>query len=233
MKGKKMSLIVFDDIFFIYDTVTDTIEQKASLGIQEELYHLRQSHDEFDIYIESPQVLVPENMYESGEEQLLLNQAHPWLLPPIHQIKVSTLISNYTKCIFYIPSYLMAYKDHIGHVYQFLTSSSEHFFDQRSYGLWSLRLKDHLFSILKIENTLKDIRSWRLISPDDSSFHILKMIEPYREHQLDFAIWTNENDHHHLSILSKYIPTVRVEQKSEIPLLKEYFSKSCASFQEN
>jgi hypothetical protein len=231
--GKKMSLILFDDIFFIFDVSSDSILQKSSLELKEELDRLQESKHDFEIFIESPSILVPEHMYESADNQLLLNQAHPWLLPSLNQIKVNTLISCYSKCVFYIPEFLIAYTDHISHLFQLLALGSENFFDQRSNGLWSLKVKEHLFSVLKVENALKDIRSWRMISPDDSTFHLLKMVEPYREHQLDFAIWTNENDDHHLSILSKYIPTIRVEQKTELPLLKELLTKSCVSYQEN
>ncbi len=223
--------MVFDDIFFIYYHAQEVLESFPNTELSN---FLQSSQDSYlKIIGDFPHVIVPEKMYETGYEALLLNQGHPYILPASYQCKVETWPSNYIKCIYYLPlKYIRLHSESV-HLYSILSDLSKSFFDKRSSGIWSFRIQNKLYSITKMNNLLQEVKTIRVDSPDDSTFYILKLVEKYSMHQPAISVWTNETNAHHVRILKKYVSEVILERRETVELVKEIMKNTCASFQEN
>jgi hypothetical protein len=227
---KKMSLMLFDDIFFIFDKSEDTIVSKSVLEFDQ--FVRENSLAELEFYQDLPYVLIPEIMYQEGEHQFLINQKYPHLLPAYSYIKADTWPMHFIKCVYYVPKVLVNHREQVFHLYTAFSKWSEVFFEKHSYGLWAFKLQNKMMVFLRINNGLKEGKSFEIRSPDEAGFHLLKMLEPYKEYQHDMTLWTNESDPYHLQIMSKYIPAIKVEKNDVKFLIKNILATTCVSLQE-
>mgnify|MGYP006351330453 CR=1 FL=1 len=231
---KKMSLMVFDDIFFIYDPVSDNIDSKSILELNSFLRINSLSSPQFEITLfqDLPYVMVPELMYHEGENQILFNHKYPHLIPSVESLRVDTWPLHFTKCVYYIPSSLRHHQVQVWHLYSVLCMWSERFFSKYSNGLWTFKIQNKVVAFLRLANHLKEVRTFEAGTADEASFHLLKLLEPYKEHQNEMNLWTNESDPYYLQIMSKYIPRITVEKNDVKFLIKDILVASCASLQE-
>lgn len=231
---KKMSLMVFDDIFFIYDPFNDTIESKSILELNSFLRVNSSSYTQLGITLfqDLPYVIVPEMMYQEGENQILINHKYPHLLPSFESIHVETWPLHFIKCVYYVPVSLRNLKVQVCHLYTGLCIWSERFFSKHSNGLWTFKLQNKVIAFLRLANRLKEVRTFEAGTADEASFHLLKLLEPYKELQDEMNLWTNESDPYYLQIMSKYIPRITVEKNDVKFLIKDILVASCASLQE-
>lgn len=229
---KKMSLIVFDDIFIIYDLFNDSIESKSILDFSQYLRNSNTSNTDLTLFMELPYVLIPEIMYEDGEGQLLINHKYPHILPGKRSIKTDTWPLHTTKCIYYIPQTLYGHRHQVYHLYSAFSKWSEDFFNKHSSGLWTFKIQNRLIAFLRLNSDLKEVRSFEVQGPDESSFQLLKLMESYKDFQYEITLFTNETDPYFLQIMSKYISRIEIEKRDENNLIKDILALSCASLQE-
>lgn len=225
--------MVFDDIFYILNYTEEKILSKSVLELNQYLKDI--SHDSkaaLLLYEDFPYVLIPEMMYHDGENKILINQKYPHLLPASSAVKVDTWPIHYLKCIYYIPKDRIGHRDQVFHLYTAFAKWSEAFFDKHSHGVWAFKHQNKMIVFLRLTNILKEVQSFEVRSPDETGFHLLKMLEPYKEFQNEMTLWTNENDPYYLQIMAKYIPNIKVEKNDLMFLIKNILASACASLQE-
>lgn len=215
------------DGYVIYSKPGDTavsIKSEFEWSGERELY----AGEQRNVLIDSPYVIIPEALYRPGIDPLMLQDKYPYLSVSQSRYGVDTWIGNYAKCVYYIPDKYYRLGNQHKHWLTCLASYNQNFFDLHDNGIWSLRIKEKLYTFIKLNRVLKEIKIIHAPSPDDSTYHLLKITETMQEYQSSLSLWTNENNQQHLNILSQYIPSV-ITTDQELPvLLHDIIRISCA-----
>lgn len=181
------------------------------------------------LLLDSPYVIIPEALYSPGHDPLILQDRYPYLSVSQSRYAVDTWIGNYAKCIYYVPDKYYRKGYQYMHWLTCLSAYNQKFFDQHDNGIWSLRMKEKLYTFIKINRVLKGIKIIHAPSPDDSTYHLLKIAETMQAYQSSLSLWTNENNQQHLNILCQYIPSVITTDQELTVLLHDIISYTCAS----
>lgn len=172
--------------------------------------------------------ILPESVFDPDTAYAWMNQEFPELTSNPERYRSDSLIHNYAKCLYYVPDCVhQLHPKDILHFYTLLENYSYSFFDQYDDAVWSLRIDDYTYVILRQNRRLQNIASIKTVSPDDNSYFILKLIEKYFTESAFIHVWTNESSPLHRDILSKYIPFIHYSDLSEKQLLTEILLASC------
>ncbi|MEP7322284.1 MAG: hypothetical protein ABI761_10205 [Saprospiraceae bacterium] len=222
-------LVGFENQFFVLNpSQNNDVNLRSNLEWDREVESELIENNQATIIIDSPFVLVPETMYVPGMDPLLLQDKYPYLSLSATRYQADTWTNFYTKCVFYIPDKYYRLKGKQYH--HWLTSLAvynQKFFDAHDTGIWAFRLKDKLYVFVKVNRVLQQVKILNCPSPDDSTYHLLKIVETIKEYQSILTIWTNEYNNFHLSILNQYIPNVIVNDIELPKLLIEIISPLC------
>ncbi len=221
----QMTLIVFEDTYYTFDPHQDQVKPFSILDLKHYANELSNSR----VIVNTPFQIVPELMYEDGMLPLILEMSNPYLTANIDRYRVDTWRHTYIKCAYYIPNALHQLNGaSFRHWMSCLASYNEDFFNKHPTAFWVYRLHDTLHLFLKIEGKLQAAKMIKAVSPDDSSYIILKILEPYTAALDKMTLWTNESDPFHLQILYKFIASVKVAQTEPMKLLHQIVQQSCA-----
>jgi hypothetical protein len=222
-------LVGFENQFFVFDPAwARAINLRSNLEWDAEIESVLGHNQNAFIIIDSPYVLVPETMYVSGMDPLLMQDKYPYLSLSAARYQTDTWTSNYVKCVYYIPDkYYKLKGKQYHHWLTGLEVFSQSFFDTHDTAIWAFRLKEKLYVFVKVNRVLQQVKVLQCPSPDDSTYHLLKIAESIKEYQSVLTIWTNENNHFHLSILNQYVPNVIVNDRELSLLLFDIISTLC------
>jgi hypothetical protein len=206
---QKMSWIVFDDIFFIYDP-DQSLFSSHPISLLQPGMSAKESK-RINLVVDTPFQLVPELSYEPSAAPVFLQAVHPYTHFQSNQVRVDTWTSHYLRCIYYMPQQLQKLNAEKSiHWMSCLENFSREFFREVHTGIFSLRIFDFLYLMIQVDKSLKEAIRLHVPSPDDSTYYILKWIEKYKSRQGDFVLYTNEKAPAHIRILKKYLNAVRL-----------------------
>lgn len=220
--------IAFDDQFIFFDPASSELAFKSALEWDHTALQSTTDRSTSSLVIDSPFVLVPESLYSPGSDSLLLQDKYPYLTLSSSRYSVDTWTSNYAKCVYYIPDkYYNSGAQPFKHWLTCLAQYNQIFFDAHDTGIWALRMKSKIYVFVKVNRALKEVKVIHAPSPDDSTYHLLKIVESIKGHQNQMAIWTNENNKLHLSVLSQYLPHIVTTDMDLSLLIRDIISNTC------
>lgn len=226
---RKMSLILFDDIFFVFLPGSNTFSEYKTSELSAYYKQVEGGEAHIECILNSPHVLIPELSHEYGSEVLLMQAVHPYLTTSSKRYSTDTWTGKYSKLLYYIPDKLFSIGLSKKHWLSCLSDFNQAFFDQWHTACWSFKLANRLFIFISVEKTLKEVKEYSVLSPDDSTYFLLKLLEKYKEYQNDMVVWTNEPGEHHLHLLKKFVPKVIYNKSSQAAIIQEILEASCVS----
>lgn len=226
---RKMSLILFDDIFFVFLEGSNTFSEHKIFELDDYCQQVDEGESGIDCFLSSPYILIPELAHQDGSEVLLMQASHPYLTTRSTRYTVDTWAGKYCKLVYYIPNLLFKPGFNKKHWLSCLSAYNQAFFDQWHTACWAYKLANKLFIFISVEKSLKEVKVYSVLSPDDSTYFLLKLLERYKIHQNEMVVWTNEPGEHHLHILKKFVPKVIYSKSSQAELIHEILDASCES----
>ncbi len=215
-----------DDIFYTFHPSQDQVKPQSILDLnaQSDIQGVG------TIIVNTPYQIIPELMYEDGYQSIILDSSYPYLTTNEDRYHVDTWWSLYAKCVYYLPNMVFQHKPlKFKHWMSCLAQYNEDFFLKHPTGIWALRVRDTLYVFFKINGSFYGAHRIKAASPDDSSYLILKLLEPYAPALEAMTLWTNDSDPMNHQILSRFIAQIKVETAPTLTLLHQIIQKSCAS----
>jgi hypothetical protein len=223
---QKMSWIVFDDIFFIYDP-DQSIFSSHPIALLQPGFQSQESK-KINLVVDTPFQLVPELSFEESRAAILLQAVHPFTHFQSSQVRVDTWTGHYTRCVYYIPMYLQKLNARNSfHWMSCIENFTREFFREVHTGICSLRIYDTLYMMIQVDKSLKEAVRVQVSSPDDSTYYLLKWLEKYKSRQGDFVLYTNEKAPAHIRILKKYLSSVRLIPGDKENIIPEIIKGIC------
>ena len=222
-----MSWIVFDDIFFIYDSDQSIFSSHPIALLTPDLPG--PGLKKINLIVNTPFQLVPEQSFDESTATLVLQSVYPYTHFHHNQVRVDTWTNHYARCIYYLPQALqqLRAKNYL-HWMTCVENYSSGFFSEVHNGICSLRIYDTLYILIQVDKSLKEAVRLHVPSPDDSTFHLLKWLEKYKTRQADFVLFTNEKTPAHIRILKKYLSAVRLLPGDKENIIPEIIKTLCA-----
>lgn len=224
-----ISWIVFDDRLFIYDPDQSVFSSHPLSLFNSEAGAYALGSKRINLVVDTPFQLVPESGYEEQSKSIIAQSISPFVNVAASRVQVDTWSGSYAKCIYYLPLAFQGLKaNNYLHWMSCIEKYSQPLMDKLDSALYCIRIFDTLYVLLQIDKSLKEAVTLFVPSPDDSSFHLLKLIEKYKEHQDQLTLITNETQPAHIRILKKFIPEVILIEKEQEVLIPEIIKTACA-----